>query len=200
MCIDPKVPITTLAAARLVTNLTKVIVHHLSSIQMCIHIGSFICVLQEYFMVDRESHMDMLNAVLDGVADPRDDRQQTRLDFFRDLIDFPSHPMIGTALKKLTQQFCGPWVHRDIVSDTITELRILTKDEPIRWTKKARSPSPWLLKKSGRQQLKKRRRAQTPEEQRDDRDEEAFAQDEEHVSKRRNLEDSSPKESSSERT
>lgn len=48
--------------------------------------------------------------------------------------------------------------------------------------------------------LKKRRRTQTPEEQLDDRDEDAYAEDEEHVSKRRDLDDASYKESSSECT
>jgi hypothetical protein len=45
--------------------------------------------------------------------------------------------------------------------------------------------------------LKKRRRTRTPEEQLDDRDENAFAKDEEHVSKRRDLDDASYKASSS---
>jgi hypothetical protein len=45
--------------------------------------------------------------------------------------------------------------------------------------------------------LKKRRRTRTPEEQLDDRDENAFAEDEEHVSKRRDLDDASYKASSS---
>ncbi|KAL2047869.1 hypothetical protein ABVK25_011278 [Lepraria finkii] len=44
----------------------------------------------------------------------------------------------------------------------------------------------------------KRRRTQTPEEQLDDRDEDAYAEDDGHVSKRRDLDDSSYKESSSE--
>ena len=48
--------------------------------------------------------------------------------------------------------------------------------------------------------LKKRRRTQTPEEQLDDRDEDAYVEDEEHVSKRRDLGDASYKESSSECT
>jgi hypothetical protein len=47
-------------------------------------------------------------------------------------------------------------------------------------------------------QLKKRRRTQTPEEQLDDHDEDAFARREAHASKRRELEDSSYRESSSE--
>ncbi|KAK5250320.1 hypothetical protein LTS06_004898 [Exophiala xenobiotica] len=46
--------------------------------------------------------------------------------------------------------------------------------------------------------LKKRRRTQTPEEQLDDGDEDAYAQAEEHVSKRRDMEDESFKGSSSE--
>jgi len=46
--------------------------------------------------------------------------------------------------------------------------------------------------------LKKRRRTQTPEEQLDDRDEDAYAEAEEHVSKRRDLDDSSYNESSTE--
>lgn len=45
--------------------------------------------------------------------------------------------------------------------------------------------------------LKKRGRTRTPEEQLDDRDENAFAEDEEHVSKRRDLDDASYKASSS---
>jgi hypothetical protein len=48
--------------------------------------------------------------------------------------------------------------------------------------------------------LKKRRRTQTPEEQLDDRDEDAYAEHEGHVSKRRDLDDASYKESSSECT
>jgi hypothetical protein len=48
--------------------------------------------------------------------------------------------------------------------------------------------------------LKKRRRTQTSEEQLDDRDEDAYAEDEEHVSKRRDLDDASYKESPSECT
>ena len=48
--------------------------------------------------------------------------------------------------------------------------------------------------------LKKRRRTQTPEEQLDDRDEDAYAEDEEHVSKRRDLDDGSYEGSSSECT
>lgn len=48
--------------------------------------------------------------------------------------------------------------------------------------------------------LKKRRRTQTPEEQLDDHDEGAYAEDEEHVSKRQDLDDASYKESSSECT
>ncbi|RMZ82805.1 hypothetical protein DV736_g6632, partial [Chaetothyriales sp. CBS 134916] len=48
--------------------------------------------------------------------------------------------------------------------------------------------------------LKKRRRTQTPEEQLDDRDEDAYAEDEAHVSKRRDLDDTSYKESSPECT
>lgn len=44
--------------------------------------------------------------------------------------------------------------------------------------------------------LKKRRRTQTPEEQLDDRDEDAYAEDEEHISKRRDLDDASYKKSS----
>jgi hypothetical protein len=47
-------------------------------------------------------------------------------------------------------------------------------------------------------QLRKRRRTPTPEEQLNDRDEDAFARDEAHAIKRRELDDSSYKESSSE--
>ena len=58
------------------------------------------------------------------------------------------------------------------------------------------------IAKSTRQEpdmrLKKRRRTQTPEEQLDDRDEDAYAKAEEHVSKRRDMEDESFKGSSSE--
>jgi hypothetical protein len=46
--------------------------------------------------------------------------------------------------------------------------------------------------------LKKRRRTRTPEEQLDDHDEDAYVEDEEHVSKRRDLDDASYKEGSSE--
>ena len=45
--------------------------------------------------------------------------------------------------------------------------------------------------------LKKRRRTQTPEEQLEKRDEDAYAEDEEHVSKRQNLDDTSYRRSSS---
>ena len=48
--------------------------------------------------------------------------------------------------------------------------------------------------------LKKRRRTQTPKEQLDDCDEDAYAEDEEHASKRRDLDDASYKESSPECT
>lgn len=48
--------------------------------------------------------------------------------------------------------------------------------------------------------LKKRCQTQTPEEQLDNRDEDAYAKDEEHVSKRQDLDDASYQESSSECT
>ena len=152
MCIKPEVPITTPAATRLVDSLTKVVVHHLSSTHTDLHLGKFIYVLQAYFPVDRESHVDMLNAVLDGVADPLVHDQQTRLDFFRDLVDLPSHPMMGAALGKLDQLFSHPRLRQDLVSTTIAELRMLTREEPIRWTNREQFSSPWLLNKSGRTQ------------------------------------------------
>jgi len=61
----------------------------------------------------------------------------------------------------------------------------------------------WARKKAARKETahnprpKKRRRTETPEEQLDDRDEAAFVKDEERVSKRQELDDSSYKESSS---
>ena len=152
MCIKPEVPITTPAAARLMNSLTKAVVHHLSSTQIDMRLGEFVYVLQTYFPVDRESHMDMLNAILDGVADPLAHDQQTRLDFFRDLVDLPSHPIIGAALGKLNQLFSHPRLHQDLVSTTIAEIRMLTRDEPIRWITRERFPSPWLLNKSRRPQ------------------------------------------------